>query len=106
MLNLAGGLASASKWLYPSAPRGSCESSEHEAKHLLQRPPYYWTESTLHCRHCPNTQAGTKLQLTMVERRRNTAEYDKKGRCVRHPNIRLRKKKIFGGWKISEFGLC
>ena len=33
----------------------------------------------------------------------NTAEYDKKGRCVRHPNIRLRKKKIFGGWKISEF---
>ena len=34
----------------------------------------------------------------------NTAEYDKKGRCVRHSNIRLRKKKIFGGWKISEFG--
>ena len=30
----------------------------------------------------------------------NTAEYDKKGRCVRHPAIRLRKKKIFGGWKI------
>ena len=30
----------------------------------------------------------------------NTAEYDKKGRCIRHPAIRLRKKKIFGGWKI------
>ena len=42
----------------------------------------------------------------MADRRLNTAEYDKKGRCVRHPNIRLRKKKIFGGWKISEFGLC
>jgi len=30
----------------------------------------------------------------------NTAEYDSKGRCVRHLAIRLRKKKIFGGWKI------
>ena len=30
----------------------------------------------------------------------NTAECDKKGRCIRHPAIRLRKKKIFGGWKI------
>lgn len=30
----------------------------------------------------------------------NTAEYDSKGRCIRHPDIRLRKKKIFGGWKI------
>eukprot|EP00584_Thalassiosira_punctigera_P022537 CAMPEP_0172565920 /NCGR_PEP_ID=MMETSP1067-20121228/109967_1 /TAXON_ID=265564 ORGANISM="Thalassiosira punctigera, Strain Tpunct2005C2" /NCGR_SAMPLE_ID=MMETSP1067 /ASSEMBLY_ACC=CAM_ASM_000444 /LENGTH=56 /DNA_ID=CAMNT_0013356911 /DNA_START=36 /DNA_END=202 /DNA_ORIENTATION=+ len=30
----------------------------------------------------------------------NTAEYDAKGRCVRHPAIRLRKKKMFGGWKI------
>mmetsp|Transcript_2022 Transcript_2022/g.4365 ORF Transcript_2022/g.4365 Transcript_2022/m.4365 type:complete len:466 (+) Transcript_2022:55-1452(+) len=30
----------------------------------------------------------------------NTAEYDSKGRCVRHPAIRLRKKKLFGGWKI------
>lgn len=30
----------------------------------------------------------------------NTAEYDSKGRCVRHPAIRLRKKKMFGGWKI------
>lgn len=30
----------------------------------------------------------------------NTAEYDPKGRCVRHPAIRLRKKKLFGGWKV------
>ena len=30
----------------------------------------------------------------------NTHEYDKKGRCVRHPTTRLRKKKFFGGWKI------
>ncbi|KAL7550621.1 hypothetical protein ACHAWF_013843 [Thalassiosira exigua] len=30
----------------------------------------------------------------------NTAEYDAKGRCVRHPAIRLRKKKLLGGWKI------
>lgn len=30
----------------------------------------------------------------------NTAEFDKKGRCIRHPAIRLRKKKMFGGWKI------
>ncbi|KAL9181145.1 hypothetical protein ACHAXT_009950 [Thalassiosira profunda] len=30
----------------------------------------------------------------------NTAEYDHKGRCVRHPAIRLRKKKLFGGWKV------
>ncbi|KAL3804505.1 hypothetical protein HJC23_002544 [Cyclotella cryptica] len=30
----------------------------------------------------------------------NTAEHDAKGRCVRHPDIRLRKKKLLGGWKI------
>merc|ERR1719464_941287 len=29
----------------------------------------------------------------------NTADYDSKGRCVHHPHVRLRKKKIFGGWK-------
>ena len=31
----------------------------------------------------------------------NPNEYDEKGRCVRHPWIRLRKKKLFGkGWKV------
>lgn len=30
----------------------------------------------------------------------NTHEYDLKGRCVRHPTTRLRKKKFFRGWKI------
>mmetsp|Transcript_19774 Transcript_19774/g.32436 ORF Transcript_19774/g.32436 Transcript_19774/m.32436 type:complete len:572 (+) Transcript_19774:73-1788(+) len=31
----------------------------------------------------------------------NTNNYDKKGRCVNHPQIRLRKKKLFGrGWKV------
>ncbi|KAL7469151.1 hypothetical protein ACHAXS_009410 [Conticribra weissflogii] len=30
----------------------------------------------------------------------NTAEFDSKGRCVRHPAIRLRKKKLLGGWKV------
>jgi hypothetical protein len=30
----------------------------------------------------------------------NTAEHDSKGLCIRHPTIRLRKKKLFGGWKI------
>ncbi|KAL3766708.1 hypothetical protein ACHAWO_001140 [Cyclotella atomus] len=32
--------------------------------------------------------------------RLNTAEHDSKGRCIRHPDIRLRKKKLLGGWKI------
>lgn len=31
----------------------------------------------------------------------NTNDYDSKGRCVNHPQIRLRKKKLFGrGWKV------
>lgn len=31
----------------------------------------------------------------------NTNNYDSKGRCVNHPQIRLRKKKLFGrGWKV------
>ncbi len=37
----------------------------------------------------------------MVKDGINTAEYHPKtGKCVRHPAIRLRKKKVFGGWKI------
>jgi hypothetical protein len=28
------------------------------------------------------------------------SEYDDKGRCVKHPHIKLRKKKILGGWKV------
>lgn len=36
----------------------------------------------------------------MAEEKLNTAEHDSKGRCVRHPAIRLRKKKLLGGWKI------
>ncbi|KAL3793337.1 hypothetical protein HJC23_003847 [Cyclotella cryptica] len=31
----------------------------------------------------------------------STNNYDSKGRCVKHPHVRLRKKKIFGrGWKV------
>ncbi len=31
----------------------------------------------------------------------NTNDYNSKGRCVKHPQIRLRKKKLFGrGWKV------
>ncbi|KAL7472733.1 hypothetical protein ACHAXS_013104 [Conticribra weissflogii] len=30
----------------------------------------------------------------------NTAEFDSKGRCVRHPMVRLRRKKMFRGWQI------
>lgn len=36
----------------------------------------------------------------MMEDKLNTAEHDHKGRCVRHPDVRLRKKKLLGGWKI------
>jgi len=28
------------------------------------------------------------------------SEYDDKGRCVKHPHIKLRKRKILGGWKV------
>lgn len=28
------------------------------------------------------------------------SEFDDKGRCVNHPHIRLRKKKMLGGWKV------
>mmetsp|Transcript_7177 Transcript_7177/g.14501 ORF Transcript_7177/g.14501 Transcript_7177/m.14501 type:complete len:1267 (-) Transcript_7177:3184-6984(-) len=28
------------------------------------------------------------------------SEYDEKGRCVKHPHIKLRKKKMLGGWKV------
>lgn len=31
----------------------------------------------------------------------NTANYDSKGRCVHHPHVRLRKKKMFGKWKTK-----
>ena len=35
----------------------------------------------------------------------NTNEWDSKGRCVRHPHIRLRKKKMLGkGWKVLMSG--
>lgn len=30
----------------------------------------------------------------------NTCEYDKRGRCVRHPHVRLRKRRVMGGWKV------
>jgi hypothetical protein len=36
----------------------------------------------------------------MDDNKLETAEYDSRGRCVRHPNIRLRRKKLLGGWKI------
>jgi hypothetical protein len=30
----------------------------------------------------------------------HTAQYDAKGKCLHHPTVRLRKKKLFGGWQI------
>jgi hypothetical protein len=38
--------------------------------------------------------------MSMDDKQLQTAEYDSKGLCIRHPTIRLRKKKLFGGWKI------
>lgn len=38
--------------------------------------------------------------MAMDDKQLKTAEYNSKGLCVRHPTIRLRKKKLFGGWKI------
>ena len=36
------------------------------------------------------------------------AEYDKKGNCIHHPQIKLRKKKALRGWTIllNECPLC
>ena len=30
----------------------------------------------------------------------DTNEWDAKGRCVRHTHVRLRKRKVFGGWRV------
>lgn len=39
------------------------------------------------------------------ERPIKTFEYDQKGRCVRHPHVRLRKKKMIKGW-VSVLSNC
>ncbi|KAL3786284.1 hypothetical protein ACHAW5_001862, partial [Stephanodiscus triporus] len=47
-----------------------------------------------------NAKSVSALALSMI--RADTNEFDPKtGRCIRHPHIRLRKKKLFGkGWKV------
>ena len=47
--------------------------------------------------HNSNANTNTNKPLNNIEI--NTAEFDKKGRCVRHPTVRLRKKQLFRGWK-------
>jgi len=45
-----------------------------------------------------NTATSTSPSVPRI----NTNDYDAKGRCIHHPHIRLRKKKLFGrGWKIQ-----
>ena len=53
---------------------------------------------------CPSAEEDEEEGQSDIQNilsKMNTNEYDSKGRCVRHPHVRLRKKKMLGkGWKI------
>lgn len=41
-----------------------------------------------------------EVRSNNAEEEINTCEFDSKGRCVRHPTVRLRQKKLLQGWKV------
>jgi len=49
-----------------------------------------------------NAEVADKAKLSLSMMITNTSDYDTKtGRCIHHPHVRLRKKKLFGkGWKV------
>ena len=55
---------------------------------------------------CPTADHGEEEEegqsdIQNILSKMNTNEYCAKGRCVRHPHVRLRKKKMLGkGWKV------
>ena len=51
-------------------------------------------ESNSYPRQATNTR-GSENGLIL-----EPSTYDDKGRCMKHPHIRLRKKKLMGGWKV------
>ena len=56
----------------------------------------YSTDShSHHSSHHGDSNRGTQDQEEIM-----TYLFDRKGYCVRHPHVRLRKKKILGGWNV------
>ena len=97
----------------PPPSRGAqhpADHSESSGEHK-QRPRSYNTPKKSGRR---NEQSGlTESETNLSDPPSNTehndsetpvmaqaSEYDDKGRCVKHPHIKLRKKKMLGGWKV------
>lgn len=57
-----------------------------------------FTESETNVSDTPSANADHNDSETPVMSQ--ASAYDDKGRCVKHPHIKLRKKKLLGGWKV------
>ena len=51
-------------------------------------------------RSCQSSREENNNSIAEQRPKINTNEYDVNGRCVRHPQVRLCKKTLFGGWKM------
>lgn len=78
-------------------------SSEHKSrskttpkKKIHRNEQSGFTESETNISDGPSANANDPDTPAMAK----ASEWDDKGRCVKHPHIKLRKKKMLGGWKV------
>jgi hypothetical protein len=47
-----------------------------------------------------STEGDEEASVSSEDKEIATSQCDLKGMCIRHPTVRLRKKKLFGGWQV------
>jgi len=79
---------------YPSAQHSQAHANAEE-EILRERSDFAV------CMSAEQSEEEGQSDIQNILSKMNTNEYDSKGRCVRHPHVRLRKKKMLGkGWKV------
>jgi hypothetical protein len=85
----------------PPRSRGGDEYNQHRTKSTpkkssrrpVDQPGLTESETNVSDSNADNNDSEAPVMA-------QASEYDDKGRCVKHPHIKLRKKKILGGWKV------
>eukprot|EP00804_Cyclotella_cryptica_P030161 CCRYP_009569-RA/>CCRYP_009569-RA protein AED:0.02 eAED:0.02 QI:425/1/1/1/1/1/2/375/1020 len=80
----------------PNQPRAAKNTPKKNRRSVDSQPGF--TESETNASDAPSANADHNDSETPVMAQ--ASAYDDKGRCVKHPHIKLRKKKLLGGWKV------
>jgi hypothetical protein len=90
---------------YTPNENGDLYTNEHSTPKLLDQDEVSAVSMSsvtrnLYTKPNDSTEDDEEASASPEDKEIVTAQCDAKGKCIRHPTVRLRKKKLFGGWQV------